>query len=189
MKVSTFSLGMSLIYANGIRKIPFNMELWQIRTPTNLSSIIRPTYHYGPVWWLEVFSLLNHKQKSQTFSRIIIIIIIKKKHISWDISVFNFSYSQNLNHRGWCLDVLITPYSCTSLHKKLHILVYENVISFLKRKLQVTVLAMARDYSPDQGYKLLDSFHPLAKCFICNIYNLVFTSTSSQDLRFSKECW
>lgn len=41
----------------------------------------------------------------------------------------------------------------------------EIVSSFLKRKLQVTVLAIARDFSLDQGYKLLDSFHPITKCF------------------------
>jgi hypothetical protein len=55
----------------------------------------------------------------------------------------------------------------------------ENVSSFLNRKLQVTVLALARDFCPDQDYKLLDSFHPLTKCFKCSTLNEVFTSTSA----------
>jgi len=47
----------------------------------------------------------------------------------------------------------------------------EIVSSFLKRKLQVTVQAFARDFSPDQGYKTSGPFSPITKCFKYSIQN------------------
>jgi len=43
-------------------------------------------------------------------------------------------------------------------HKTMYACLGEIVSSFLKRKLQGTVLAIVRDFSPDQGYKLRTVF-------------------------------
>jgi hypothetical protein len=90
-------VGLVLIY---LRKIPFIMEIWQIHTTTDLSSIIRPNYHYGAAWWPAVFSLLNQTQMSQR------VWMKSNTNISWDKSVFSFSYSpKKIKHIGDGFDV------------------------------------------------------------------------------------